>query len=40
MGALTAKLYRRDGSAGLVTVAKQDKENFKRLKKKDWGDEF
>jgi ribosomal protein RSM22 (predicted rRNA methylase) len=38
--AYTAKACRLDGSAGLVRIDRRDKENFRRARKTDWGDEL
>jgi ribosomal protein RSM22 (predicted rRNA methylase) len=38
--AIAVKLCKLDGSAGMVTVLKRDKQGYKRLKKKEWGDEL
>lgn len=38
--AIAAKLCMLDGTAGLVSIARRNKEQYTRAKKKEWGDEF
>ena len=39
-GAITAKVCRRDGSVGLMTVTKRHKDSFRRARKKQRGNEI
>jgi ribosomal protein RSM22 (predicted rRNA methylase) len=38
--AITLKLCRPDGSAGLVSISRRNKESYSLAKKKEWGDEL